>query len=119
MVDIKTSLGHPSNAPVVTPGRDPSWPEARGALVRRRLAAAEKFRIPGVRVVPKDDEMRVLLKHPNGMAFRPEGGVEWPNDSFTQRRLADGDVTLEPAGAQEKAEAERVEKAETAKEPKK
>jgi hypothetical protein len=58
--------------------------------------------IPGIRVVPKDDVLRKLLKHPaNGVGFRPEGGIEWPNDRFTQRRLRDGDVMLEPEGAQE------------------
>lgn len=35
------------------------------------------------------------MKHPNGMRFRKDGGVEWPNDSFTKRRLAEGVITLE------------------------
>jgi hypothetical protein len=63
-----------------------------------------------VRVVPSDDKMRRLLKHPNGMAFRPTGGVEWPMDRFTKRRLKDGTVKLEeekkaPPPQEEKAQA--------------
>lgn len=54
---------------------------------------------PGVRVVPKDDEMRRLLKHPTAGAFRPEGGLEWPDDDFTFRRLRDGDVLPESGAA--------------------
>jgi len=26
--------------------------------------------------------------------FRAEGPADWPNDSFTARRIADGDVTV-------------------------
>jgi hypothetical protein len=48
-----------------------------------------------VMVLPKNEEMRKLLKHPSGdIKFRPEGPIDWPDDSFTHRRLADGDVTL-------------------------
>lgn len=51
-----------------------------------------------VRVVPRDDQMRAVLKHqPSGIAFRKEGGVEWPNDRFTQKRLREGAVMLERA----------------------
>ena len=51
-----------------------------------------------VRVVPRDEQMRAVLKHqPSGIAFRKEGGVEWPNDRFTQKRLRDGSVKLEPS----------------------
>lgn len=49
-----------------------------------------------VKVLPKNDEMRKLLKHPsNNVAFRETGSMEWPDDSFTARRVADGDVTIE------------------------
>jgi len=41
--------------------------------------------------------MRRILKHPvTGMRFRSTGSVEWPNDSFTQRRLRSGSITLAP-----------------------
>lgn len=48
-----------------------------------------------MKVMPKDDTMRKLLKHPNGnIEFREEGPTDWPDDSFTYRRLADGDIVL-------------------------
>jgi hypothetical protein len=49
----------------------------------------------GIRVEPRDDTIRRLVKHPNGMKFRSEGSVEWPNDRFTKRRIAEGVVTVE------------------------
>ena len=49
-----------------------------------------------VKVLPKNEEMRKLLKHPQGqIAFKDTGSIEWPDDSFTARRVADGDVTIE------------------------
>jgi hypothetical protein len=47
-----------------------------------------------MRVWPKDETMRKVLKHPSRstVPFAAEGGAEWPDDSFTSRRLADGDV---------------------------
>ncbi|WP_028164122.1 hypothetical protein [Bradyrhizobium elkanii] len=64
-----------------------------------RLAKVRSFQPKGVRVLPASDELRKVLKHPNGMGFRPEGSSEWPNDRFTKRRIADGSVTLEGSGA--------------------
>ena len=49
---------------------------------------------PGIRVEPRDDDMRRLLKHPNGVRFRSEGSIEWPDDQFTHRRIADGTVKV-------------------------
>lgn len=48
-----------------------------------------------VKVVPKNDSIRKLLKHPTAGPFRTEGSSDWPDDSFTARRMADGDVILE------------------------
>lgn len=50
---------------------------------------------PRVRVVPKDDVIRSIMSHPSGMSFPETGSVEWPDDTFTRRRIADGDVTIE------------------------
>ena len=65
----------------------------------------------GIRVVPRDDTIRRLVKHPNGMKFRSEGSVEWPNDRFTKRRIAEGVVTVEEKkpeqAAQQQPEAEK------------
>jgi len=49
-----------------------------------------------MKVWPKNDEMRKFLTHPLGnIAFREDGSAEWPDDSFTHRRIQDGDVTNE------------------------
>ena len=62
---------------------------------RRELMARLMPRYPAVRVNPKDDDMRRLVKHPSGIAFPATGSVEWPYDKFTRKRLADGSVTVE------------------------
>ncbi len=55
-----------------------------------------------VKVVPKNDELRKVLKHPsNNVPFPAEGSQDWPDDSFTHRRITDGDVTV----VEEKTEA--------------
>jgi hypothetical protein len=63
-----------------------------------------------MKVMPKNDAMRKMLKHPSGggIAFRDEGPVDWPDDSFTHRRIVDGDVLVyeEPAPALVVAQAE-------------
>ena len=48
-----------------------------------------------MKVVPKNDTIRKLMKHPVAGSFRSEGSSDWPDDSFTHRRIADGDVTIE------------------------
>jgi len=67
----------------------------------RMKRVADLRKIDGVRVVPAagegwtEDDMRRLLKHPKAGAFRAEGSIEWPNDTFTQRRLREGSIKLE------------------------
>jgi hypothetical protein len=71
-------------------------PSIRKKLQMARMDKVRKGRdVPRVRVVPRDDEMRELLKHPRAGKFRSSGSLEWPNDTFTQRRIRDGSVTLE------------------------
>ena len=48
-----------------------------------------------MKVWPKNDEMRKILKHPTGVPFPAEGPADWPEDTFTHRRINDGDVTLD------------------------
>jgi hypothetical protein len=48
----------------------------------------------GLRVEPKNDLMRQILRHPSAGFFRGQGAAEWPDDVFTQRRLRDGDIRL-------------------------
>jgi hypothetical protein len=65
----------------------------RGDKARERLAARPKS--PKIICVnPKDETVRKNIKHPRGIAFRPTGSIEWPDDKFTKRRLRDGTVTL-------------------------
>ena len=74
-------------------------PDANATRVAAKKARFEAVRknheIPRVRVIPANEDVRRTLKHPRGMAFRSSGGVEWPDDSFTTRRLADGSIKLE------------------------
>jgi hypothetical protein len=77
---------------------------------KRRLArialVKSQTQTPRVRVVPKNDELRKVLKHPTtGMAFRESGSVEWPHDTFTKRRIRDGDITIEERAQERKAPA--------------
>jgi hypothetical protein len=92
MVDVKTE--------VLTPGQ-----RAKARLQRVR----DMKRVEGVRVLPADgdgfsaDVMRRLLKHPSVGGFRSDGDIEWPNDTFTKRRLREGSITLveqKPEGEQ-------------------
>ena len=47
-------------------------------------------------VWPKNDQIRKMITHPAGnISFREEGPIDWPDDSFTHRRIQDGDVTTE------------------------
>ena len=47
-----------------------------------------------MKVLPKNDDVRRVLKHPVAKGFRKQGPAEWPNDSFTARRIRDGDITV-------------------------
>ena len=62
-----------------------------------------------MKVWPKNDEMRKILVHPSGnIAFHDEGPVDWPDDSFTHRRVMDGDVTLEDRNRMQAAPAKKA-----------
>jgi hypothetical protein len=53
-----------------------------------------------MKVWPTSEEKRKILKHPTGGKFLDQGGADWPDDSFTHRRIRDGDVTTsEPKAA--------------------
>lgn len=70
----------------------------------KALADAKKQGQGRVRVEPTNEALRHVLRHPNGMAFRPQGTVEWPWDRFTQRRLRDGSIrVVEQADARKPA----------------
>jgi hypothetical protein len=70
----------------------------RGLRFNERVAKmqeATKDQRPTVRVTPKNDTLRKLLKHPKAGGFRKEAPADWPDDSFTKRRIRDGDITVE------------------------
>lgn len=72
----------------------PSEREKRIKARRDRIAALTP-KIERVRVNPANDDIRRAIAHPAGIRFPESGSVEWPLDSFTKRRLADGSVTRE------------------------
>jgi hypothetical protein len=52
-----------------------------------------------MQVWPKNQATRNVLKHASGVGFREDGPAEWPDDPFTHRTIADGDVLTEDPGA--------------------
>jgi hypothetical protein len=68
-------------------------PRAHPAHLAALAAEKKKARVR-VRVEPTREALRHVLQHPNGMAFRAQGSVEWPLDRFTQRRLDDGSIRV-------------------------
>jgi len=48
-----------------------------------------------MKVYPKSDDIRQRIAHPTAGPFRESGPAEWPLDSWTARRIRDGDVTTE------------------------
>jgi hypothetical protein len=93
----------------------------RGLPRGHRLAILKSQRKPGIRVEPRDEEMRVLMKHPRGGGFRSVGSVEWPDDRFTRRRLQEGVIKLaaprngseEQSGHERRVERRQERRAET------
>lgn len=79
---------------------------------KRRKARMQKITAPKrVRVVPKSDELREVLRHPRAGRFRTSGSTEWPLDQFTKRRLRDGDVTVEAREANKNSDVPQPNKA--------
>jgi hypothetical protein len=82
--------------------------DVNAELKRRQELRQQKMKnvsqkIPLVKVVPASDSMRRMLKHPDAATqFGKTGGVEWPMDQFTQRRLREGAIQLEDAEEQKK-----------------
>ena len=67
----------------------------RGEKARARLRMLAEKRPKNVSVSPKNQKLRERLVHPHGHRFPKEGPASWPDDVFTQRRIADGSVKLE------------------------
>lgn len=53
-----------------------------------------------MKVWPRDDDVKNVLYHPTGGPFREDGTADWPDDTYTHRRISDGDITAtDPGGA--------------------
>ncbi len=80
-------------------------------VARKKKMAELNPPIARVRVIPANDDMRRVLKHPKGgRGFPASGSVEWPLDQFTRRRIKDGSVTREEPAEKVAAEKEPAEK---------
>lgn len=84
----------PADAPADAPA-EPERSERFKIREARLQAIREAKGVNTVRVRPAREEHRQLLKHPSGGGFRSSGSVEWPNNTFTKRRIRDGDVIVE------------------------
>jgi len=82
---------------------------------KARLARVNAMRVrPGLRVEPAGkegrwtaDDMRRLLRHPRAGGFRSEGSIEWPDDTFTKRRLKEGSIKLAAPAEEKKPQPEK------------
>jgi hypothetical protein len=72
---------------------------------KRRLAVIEGPPRT-VKVFAANEALRGALRHANGTRFRSklDQGIEWPNDAFTARRIAEGSVLTEASGGGEAVE---------------
>lgn len=98
------------------PARGEGGKSHRLARREARLKAIREAQTPRrVRLTPKDDNTRQVLRHPRYGAFPSSGSVEWPLDQFTKRRIRDGSVTAEERGeaktSAQKADAMRAARA--------
>ena len=59
-----------------------------------------------IRVWPANEDIRRVMKHPNGIGFRHSVAlsVSWPRDGFTIRRIREGHVLTAPPESTEDAE---------------
>lgn len=52
-----------------------------------------------MKVRAKNLQVQKSIEHPTGGAFRSDGTAEWPADTYTFRRLQDGDITADDVGS--------------------
>jgi hypothetical protein len=93
-------MAAPKNQSSTTKREDPRAKLREARKRRLRLIAGD--RPAAIKVFAANETMREVLRHPsNGIRFRDDIGqaVEWPNDSFTARRIADGSVRTDGPGS--------------------
>ena len=73
---------------------------------QRRLKLISSSKSATIKVFAANEALRGVLRHPaTGIRFRElDQPVEWPNDSFTQRRIKEGSVLTEASSSGEAAE---------------
>ena len=99
MVDTKTETRHQNH------DRDQAKPVNPRVAIRearqRRLRLIDRGPAT-IKVFAASEDMRAVLRHPgSGVRFRDtlDQPVEWPNDSFTARRIKEGSVRTEASGS--------------------
>jgi hypothetical protein len=100
MVDVKTETKTNQNSKPVNPRT--AIREAR----QRRLHVIKGDKAAAtVNVFAANEDVRETLRHGNGTRFRDtiDQGVEWPNDSFTKRRIREGSVRTDGPGSGDQA----------------
>jgi hypothetical protein len=48
-----------------------------------------------MKVWAKNEDVRKIMKHPTAGGFNADGSADWPDDTFTYRRMRDGDISQE------------------------
>jgi len=79
--------------------------QRRGNGGKERLQKIKEARPKAIKVLAANEDVARLIKHPHGGKFKKDGSAMWPPDRFTQRRLNDGDITLEEKKEEKKPEA--------------
>lgn len=97
MVDTKTQT-------------NPIDPRASRREARQRRLHVVSARPATIKVYAANETLREVLRHSNGTRFRDEidQPVEWPNDTFTSRRIKDGSVLTDGPGSGDEAEADEA-----------
>lgn len=110
MVDVKTETKPNGNGNESKSNGNSKPVNPRDAIRekrQRRLRLVSENKNSTIKVYAANDAMREILRHPSGLIrFRDtlDQGVEWPNDSFTRRRIAEGSVLTEaPSSSGEQA----------------
>lgn len=107
MVDMKTETKPQSQNSQISQSKPVNPRDAIRERRTRRLRLIAAGKPNTIKVFAANETMREVLRHGgNGMRFRDsiDQGVEWPNDSFTARRIKEGSVRTDGPGSGEMAE---------------
>jgi len=92
--------------PEKAPEKTPENPHK--AIREARLARLKVIDGPSktIKVYAANETMRAIMRHPSGTRFQSDIGqaVDWPNDAFTTRRLAEGSISTDSGGSNKMAD---------------